>query len=178
MMNTLDVILLIILLIGAFRGFQKGLFIEVIGIAALVIAVIGGFKLLHTGIAFLNTHFGNFSHLVPYIAFILIFLIILVLINLLGRTIKKALDLTLLGSLDNFAGALLGVLKWGIAVSILLWLTHLVGFRIPEETQQASFIYPYIEPLGPKTIAVISSFIPFTGDLIAAIKDLIEPPSA
>ena len=170
--------MLIALLIGAYRGFRKGLLIEVVGIAALIIAVIGGFKLLHVGMAFLSTHFGNFSHLVPYIAFILIFVAILVLINLLGRTVKKALDLTLLGSLDNFAGALLGVLKWAIAISIFLWLTHTVGFHIPEETRHASLIYPLIEPLGPKTIQIISSFIPFTGDLIEAIRNLIEPPPA
>ena len=177
-MNTLDLILLIALLIGAYRGFRKGLFIEVVGIAALIIAVIGGFKLLHVGIEFLSSHFGGFSHLIPYIAFILIFIAILVLINLLGSTVKRVLDLTLLGSLDNFAGALLGVLKWAIAISIFLWLTHTVGFRIPEETRHASLIYPLIEPLGPKTIQVISSWLPFTGDLIDAIRDLIEPPSA
>lgn len=177
-MNTLDLILLIALLIGAYRGFRKGLFIEVVGIAALIIAVVGGFKLLHVGIKFLSSHFGGFSHLIPYIAFILIFIAILVLINLLGSTVKRALDLTLLGSLDNFAGALLGILKWAIAISIFLWLTNTVGFRIPEETRHASLIYPLIEPLGPKTIQVISSWLPFTGDLIDAIRDLIEPPSA
>ncbi len=176
-MNTLDLILLIALLIGAYRGFKKGLFIEVVGILALVLAVTGGFRLLHTGIEFLNSHFGNFSHLVPYIAFILIFIAILVLVNLLGRFVKKVLDLTLLGSLDNFAGALLGVLKWAIAISIFLWLTQTVGFHIPEETRHASLIYPLIEPLGPKTIEWISSFLPFTGDLVDAIKDLIKPSS-
>ena len=176
-MNTLDLILLIVLLIGAYRGFQKGLLIEVVGIAALVIAVVAGFKLLHAGIDLLHAHFGNFSHLVPFIAFILIFLIILVLINLLGSAVKKVLDLTLLGSLDNLAGALLGVLKWAIAMSIFLWLTHMVGFRIPEATRQASLIYPLIEPLGPVAIKFISSLIPFTGDLVEAINNLIEPPS-
>ena len=177
-MNTLDLILLMALLIGAYRGFRKGLFIEVVGIAALIIAVIGGFKLLHVGIRFLNSQFGDFSHLIPYVAFILIFVAILVLVNLLGKAIKGAIDLTLLGSLDNFAGAILGAFKWAIALSLLLWLTHTVGFRIPEETRHASQIYPLIEPLGPKTIQVISSFIPYTGDLIQAIKDLIEPPPA
>ena len=177
-MNTLDVILLIALLIGAFRGFQKGLLIEIVGIAALVLAVVGGFKLLHEGIAFLNAYFGNLSHLIPYIAFILIFIVILVLITMLGRTIKRALDLTLLGSLDNLAGAILGVFKWAIAISIFLWLTQMVGFRLPEETRQTSLIYPFIEPLGPKTIEVISSFIPYTSDLLQTIRELIEPPPA
>ena len=175
-MNTLDLILLIALLIGGYRGFSKGLFIEVVGIAALVIAIIAGFKLLHVGIQFLSSHFGSFSHMVPYISFILIFVAILVLINLLGRVVKQALDLTLLGSLDNFAGALLGVLKWAIAISIFLWLTHMVGFRIPEETRHGSLIYPLIEPLGPKTIELVSSYLPFTHDLIDAIRDLVEPP--
>lgn len=165
------------MLIGAYRGFKKGLFIEIIGIAAFIIAIIGSFKLLHAGIDFLGRQFGEFTHLIPYIAFVLLFIGILLVINLLGNAVKKALDLTLLGSLDNFAGAIVGILKWGIAISIFLWLTHTVGFQIPENTQEGSLLYPFIEPLGPKTIKVISSAIPYMGDLIESIRDLIKPAS-
>ncbi len=176
-MNTLDLVILIFLLIGAYRGFKKGLFIEIVGIAAFILAIIGSFKLLHVGIDFLASQFGSFSHLFPYIAFVLLFIGILLLINLLGKAVKKMMDLTLLGSMDNFAGAIVGILKWGIAISIFLWLTDTVGFKIPETSQQGSMLYGYIAPLGPKTIEIISSIIPFMGDLIDSIRDLIKPPA-
>ncbi len=170
-----DIFVLVLLGIGAFRGFKKGLLIEIIGIVAFIIAIVASFKLLHVGIDFLIHRFGSFSHLIPYIAFIMIFLLVLVGISLLGRMVKKILDYTLLGSIDNFAGGVVGILKMAIAISILLWLTQTVGFTLPESIRQNSKLYEIISPLGPKVVSIIGSLIPYSGDLIDSIRDLIQP---
>lgn len=173
-MNALDIVLLVFLVLGAYRGFKKGLFTEIIGLLAFILAIVGSFKLLHVGLTFLENQFGSFGRIGPYIAFVLIFIAVLGLVNFIGRFVKKAMDLTLLGSLDNFAGAALGVLKWAIVVSIFIWLTNTVGFLLPEETRQSSFFYPILEPLGPKVIDLVSVLIPYGKDLIASIKEMLH----
>ncbi len=173
-MNALDIVLLVFLVLGAYRGFKKGLFTEIIGFLAFLLAIVGAFKLLQVGLAFLENQFGNFGRIGPYIAFVIIFVVVLWLVNLLGRFVKKAMDLTLLGSVDNFAGAALGVLKWAIVVSMFIWVTDTVGFLLPEETRQSSFFYPILAPLGPKVIDLVSVLIPYGKDLIHAIKEMFQ----
>jgi len=148
---------------------------EIVSLLAFVLAIIGGFKLLHSGMEFLDQHFEINSNLLPYIAFLLIFILIVVGLNLLGKILKKALDLTLLGSVDSLAGLILGTLKWAFGISVILWLTSYVGLLLPNLYTEDSILYSYIEPIAPVTVDYISTILPFANDLFEMIEDLIRP---
>ena len=62
---------------------------EFVGIVAMIAAILGAFKLLHEAIAFLNQYIPEYSNFVPFIAFLGLFVGILILINLLGKLTKK-----------------------------------------------------------------------------------------
>jgi membrane protein required for colicin V production len=173
-LRTLDLILLIPLLIGAYSGYKRGLIMELIGVIALVIAVLGAFKLLHTGIQFLSEYIPEYSNFIPFIAFIGIFIGILILVNLIGRMTKKFLDLTILGVFDNFTGAIIGIFKWAFLVSIVLWLSLQVNLTIPDHLTENSLIYPYIVAFAPSVGNYISAIFPFASDLFESIKDLFN----
>lgn len=170
----LDLILLIPLLLGAFLGFKKGLLMELIGIIALILAVLGAFRLLHTGISFLTEHIPEYSNFIPFIAFIGIFVGIIILVNIIGKMSKKLLDLTFLGIFDNLAGAILGVFKWAFLVSIVLWLALQVDFSVPERLIENSFIYPKLVNFAPTVGKYISAVFPFAEDLFESIQDLFK----
>ena len=173
-MRTLDLILLIPLLIGAYTGYKRGLIMELVGIIALIIAVLGAFKLLHTGIEFLSKYIPEYSNFIPFIAFIGIFIGILILVNMLGHATKKFLDLTILGVFDNFAGAIIGIFKWAFLVSIVLWLSLQVNLVVPNALTEKSILYPHIVGLAPKVGEYISAIFPFASDLFESIKDLFN----
>jgi membrane protein required for colicin V production len=147
---------------------------ELVGIIALILAVMGAFKLLHTGIEFLSKYIPGYSNFIPFIAFIGIFIGILILVNLLGRMTKKFLDLTILGAFDNIAGALIGIFKWAFLLSVVLWLSLQVNLEIPDALTDNSILYPYIVGLAPKVGAYISAIFPFASDLFESIKDLFK----
>jgi membrane protein required for colicin V production len=174
-LNTLDIIILVPLLFGAYHGFKKGFLMEIVSLLAFVLAIIGGFKLLHTGMELLDQHFDINGNLLPYVAFIVIFILIVIGLNMLGKMIKKALDMTLLGSVDNIAGLILGTLKWAFGISILLWLTSYVGLLLPEEYINQSMFFGYVEPIAPVTVDYISTIFPFANDLFEMIEGLIVP---
>ena len=148
-MSTVDIVLIILLLYGGYRGYKKGLLLEVIAIAAFILAIIGAFKLLHEGMAFLDQHFSISGQILPYLAFILIFILIIILVNMLGKWVKKVIDMTLLGSFDNFAGGIIGILKWAFALSILIWITTSFNVSLSEQWTSGSVIYPYVEVFAP-----------------------------
>ena len=69
------------------------------------------------GMTLLDQYFEDFDNLLPFISFLIIFLAILLLVNMLGKVVKKMVDMTLLGGVDRFAGAIVGIAKWAIGLS-------------------------------------------------------------
>ena len=173
-MKTLDIILLIPLLFGGYLGYKKGLILELIGILALILAIIGSFKLLNETIRFLSGYFPEYSNIVPFIAFLGLFIIILILVGLLGRFLKRMIDLTILGSVDNLLGAILGIFKWAFLVSVVLWLFRQIDINVPADLSKGSFIYENISGLAPKVGEFIAAVFPFTEDLFESVAELFK----
>lgn len=173
-MNTLDIIILAVLLFGAYRGYQKGFVLEIVAIVSFVLAVIGGFKLLHWGMDLIDQHFDVSGELLPYISFIVIFIGIILLTNLIGKAFKKVIDLTLLGTVDNLAGALLSIMKWAFGISVLLWLTTSFGINFSKEWEEGSILYTTIVAFAPTVVDHLSTVVPFTNDLFDHIQKLLS----
>ena len=170
-MQALDIIILIPVLFGAYKGFKKGLLMELVSIVALLLATILSFKLLDQGIELIGQYFDKNQSFIPYIAFILIFVFVLYLVTYVGKATKKFLDVTLIGKLDDFAGGVLGALKWAFAFSVLLWLTESAGLNLPTEFTEETVIYPYLVLYGPQVIGFLSALLPEATDLIQSIKE-------
>jgi|TARA_Y100000114_G_scaffold33216_1_gene28605 membrane protein required for colicin V production len=173
-LKTLDIILLIPLIFGAVLGFKKGLLLEIIGVLAFVLAIIGGFKLMEVGMVYLSEYLQDFDQLLPFISFLVIFLAIIILVNMLGKLLKKMIDMTILGGFDKFAGAILGLVKWAIGVSILLWLVSNFGLQLPGQNEEL-VLYPFLTELGPKLIASLDVVLPFAQEMLDSIKALLSP---
>jgi membrane protein required for colicin V production len=173
-LKTLDIIILIPLIFGAFSGFKKGFLLEIVSILALILGIIGGIKLLHWGMELLTDHFDIDSLILPYLTFILLFLIIIIVINLIGKMIKKMIDLTVLGSVDNFAGSILGIFKWALGVSFLILISSSLGISLPEKYTEEAGLYHFIESLAPTVIGYLTVIFPFIEDFFEFVKSFLE----
>ncbi|WP_226391232.1 CvpA family protein [Penaeicola halotolerans] len=175
-MKLVDFFVLVVLAIGAYSGFRKGLLIEIISILALLLAIIGAFKLMDWLVALIMPHAASISYLVPVIAFLLLFIGIILIVRGVGVLLKKLLDLTFFGLFDNIFGALLGIIKWTFGVSLLLWVASAMNFEIPKEHTEEAVIYPYLESLAPNTVNLINEYLPViqdTFDSLKALQDLL-----
>lgn len=171
-MNTLDIILLVILGIGAISGFRKGFLMEIVSILAFVIAIIGSFKLLQVGMDILKENFELSGKFLPYLTFIIIFIAIIIVVNLIGKAVKKILDMTLLGSFDNLAGAIIGVFKWAFGLSVLLWIFNYFQINPIEDYAENAVVYPFVVSFAPTVVEYISALIPFAKDLFTTVKEV------
>lgn len=173
-MNTLDFILLVPLVFGAYNGFKKGFILEVISIIAFILAIIGSFTLLQWGMDLLSENFNINSQLLPYISFVLIFIGIIFIVNLLGKVAKKLVELVLLGPVDKMAGAIVSLIKWSFGVSIIIWLTDSFGIGLFDSWKEDSVLYPYFLSFAPLVVDLFSQLLPFARDLFDSIKDLLK----
>ena len=125
--SWIDILIALPLLYGLIVGIRRGLVTEFLAIAAVVAAFIGARLwgpmavpwVLKAGTA---VHLNMPQQVAVVIAYAGIFALIAVLLNLLGRWLNKFLDSIHIGWVNHLAGALFGVLKWGIIVLVLVFI--------------------------------------------------------
>jgi len=174
--KTLDVIILIPILWGVYKGYQKGLLLELSMLFAFLLATIMGFKLINVMMHWLQPYFGSDNKMMPAIAFIITFLAVLIGINMLTKIVKRFLDVSILGSLDNVGGAVLGVLKATFILSTLMWLIDSANILLPQNLTEGTVVYPYLVKFSPALLGLGSKIIPFAKDLIQSMNELIVAP--
>ena len=144
--------------------------LEIVSLVAFFLAIVGAFKLLDFGMELLQPYFDDWEHALPIISFIILFIAILLIVNLIGKIVKKILDMTLLGGLDNFAGAVIGFLKWAFGVSLILWLGESIEISVSAEMAEGTYIYPIVASIAPFVIDSISAYMPFIQDVFDQLK--------
>ena len=173
-MNLLDAIIIIPLIFGAFKGFKKGLLMEFMSIAALLLAIVASFRFMQRGVEFLSPHLGDKLSFLPVFAFLIIFIGVLVGVFYIGKLLKKVLGLTPLGWLDDIAGGLLGLLKWSLVFSTFLWLFDKGGIFLPQRLTDDSLLFPYLVIYAPRLLDFVAGCFPVTTDMITEISEILE----
>ena len=121
-MEPIDVVILVLLGLGAYEGYKKGLLMSIVGLFGFVLAIVLGIYFMDMVGNWLASETEQLAFALPVVAFLLIFFSTLFLINIVGRAVKKMLALVLLGGLDSLGGAVLGVVRAGFFISLLLWV--------------------------------------------------------
>ncbi|ACE06196.1 hypothetical protein Aasi_0823 [Candidatus Amoebophilus asiaticus 5a2] len=159
-MKSLDILLSVLLIWGAYSGFRRGFVLEIFSLGAFFLATIGSIKLMDYFAGFLKKCNGNLGSLAPYLAFVLIFLGIVVAITLVGKLFKYLISMTLLGWVDRLMGAILGIFKWAFFVSTFVWVADLLHFNLPGEYLSDTYILPIIKPFAPRFLGWLPSWLP------------------
>ncbi len=170
-MNMFDLIILVPLLIGAYKGFKDGLIIEIFSFLALILAIIGGFKLLHVVMEYMRDNWDIDGEWLPFVAFLLIFIAIVLLTNVAGKTLSKVVQLTFLGVFDKLGGAVLAVFKYALGLSILIWILDKMEINLPAGWVGESVIYPYLEPLANTMWEIVAAIFPVATDFFESIRE-------
>jgi membrane protein required for colicin V production len=159
-LSKADIVLLLIVALGAFSGYRQGFLMELISLIALLLGVLGGFKLMGEGMLFLQEKFNADRSTLPYISFVIIFIIIVVLVRLLGKLMKNSINKTFLGTIDQTMGGAVGAFKTMFMLSILIWIMDSLKFSPRAEWIEGSWLYPFTANLAPKTANWLGGYLP------------------
>jgi membrane protein required for colicin V production len=170
----LDLIIIVILAIGVYEGFKDGLFIGILSIVAFVFALILAFHLMNWGAEFLSQRVEQMTFMLPFVAFMLIFLGVILIIRGLGFLVKKTLDFTILGSVDNIAGGILGLFKTVFILSLFIWIADSFEFSVPKKWIKDSNLYAYIEPVAPVTIDALDDYAPIVKSTVVDFQEMVK----
>lgn len=150
--NLLDIIFLVPLLLFAYNGFKKGIVIEVAGLVALILGLYFAFYFSGFTADLLNNWFTLEAKYVAAIAFILTFIVVVLVVVSVGKLLEKVIDILLLGFFNKLAGAVFGILKGALILSILIFIINYFdeGRRVfTKELCQKSIFYEPVESIAP-----------------------------
>ena len=114
-MNTLDIILLVLLLIAAVAGWRKGIIVQACGIAGLVLGILFAMRFSRT----IGGWLGAGEELSPVLGFVVILVVSILVLALIGYLFKKVFRLTGFGIIDRLGGLALSVVKIGMLLAVL-----------------------------------------------------------
>ena len=154
-MNVLDIILAILLVVGAVNGFRKGIISQLCGLAGVLLGVWLGFKFGDRLGVWLGVEIGEIA------SFVIIFIGAVLLAALAGRISAAILRATGLGILNRFGGMALSLVEYVLICSLLLGLfqrvnnaTGWVEPKVVEESvlvepvmKVSEFVFPYLVEL-------------------------------
>jgi len=133
---------------------------ELTELIGFFLAIFAGIKLLDWSISFLEKYITGWGQVLPIAVFAIIFVGVLILLTYLGKSLKTVLDMTLLGSLDDLAGALMGIVKWAFFISIIIWIYESYAGEFENETIRTSYLYGPVSGLAPGLIGFFSGLYP------------------
>lgn len=154
-MNYIDIVLIIPLLWGLYKGFSKGLIIEAASIIALGLAMWGAIKFHNLLSAWMKDSMGWQSQYLPLIGFAVIFLGVLLIVFGVAKLIEKFVKAVALGFVNKITGAVFGMLKFGLILSILIFVVTAIEKDIrviPNEVKEGSLLYEPIGKIAPLVI--------------------------
>ncbi len=151
-LNYFDLVITILLLWSAYRGFTKGLLVMAASLAALVLGVWGAIRFSDLTAGLLIEHLELQGRYTALIAFAITFIAIVIGVHLLARAAEKLLKAVALGFLNRIAGLVFAVLRTAFIVSIVLVILNSIDRRapfIPEKHKENSLLYKPLSNFAP-----------------------------
>lgn len=178
----IDLVFVALLVWAMIKGYTKGFIIAVFSLVALVVGVAAAMKCSAAVAAWLSSSIHAGARWLPVIAFVLVFLVIVLLVRLGARAIEKMAELAMLGWVNRLAGIILYMVLYTIVLSVVLFYAEKIHL-IAGKTIADSKTYPFIQPWGPRVIDGLGRIVPFFSNMFheletffASVSGRIPPP--
>ena len=159
-MQTIDVILGAVLAFFIFRGVSRGFWRQLLGLAGWLGGLILAFWFSTPLTNYLQYRFESIPPvLAPLLAFTLIFLFVYFFTRVTANALTRMSEKMYLDWLNRLLGGVIGALKGGIVLSLILWGISLLPLKEPiQQMRQQSKLYAPIESVIPHVFGLSTRF--------------------
>lgn len=157
-MNYIDIVIIVILALAMIRGFMNGFVKEIASLAALILGIWGAIRFSSFTAARLYDYFDMTGKYVGIIAFIVTFLIIVVIIHFIGLLVDKLMKAVALGFINKLLGIAFGLLKSVLIMSVVFMVLNAIDQHrpfLPKEKLEGSMLYNPISDIAPAIFPII-----------------------
>lgn len=145
----LDLLLGIVLLIGLVRGFMKGFIFEIAVLGALFLGLWAGYRFSAFANPYVLKVIDPNPQTLHYISGFVVFTAVAIGVILLAKLFEGLINIAALGIFNKIAGAIFGLLKFSLLLSILLFYFHKLDSRYkwmsPDTKAESQLYYPLLK---------------------------------
>ncbi len=148
----IDIILAALIVLGAVRGFTKGLIAQLFSLAALLLGIWGAIRFSDFTATLLAEKFNITGQYLPLVSFAITFAAIVIAVHFLGKLIEGLFNLTVLGIVNKVAGLIFGIIINAFILSVIIVLVEKVNVRMNLYSQtdmEKTYIYSPLSKLAP-----------------------------
>jgi len=149
------VVLIIPMLWFTYKGFRNGFVVELASLAALVLGIFVALHFSYYTADLLREYFNISEKYIYILSIAITFLLVAMLVFLAGKIIHKLVNIIALGFLNRLAGALFGLLKTALVLSVIIYFLNSFdtgSSLIKPETKEDSLLYNPIKSIVPLLI--------------------------
>ena len=166
----IDIILLGLLIMAVVKGLQRGFIVALFSMIAFIVGLVAALKLSTVVATYLDDSINVSARWLPFLAFGLVFIVVVLLVRLLAAVIQSTMELAMLGWVNRIAGIFLYAILYILIFSVLLFFAVQMNF-FDQDGLDNSSTYPYIKPVGPFVIDGIGVLLPWFKDMFAELQE-------
>ena len=156
-MGTFDIIVGIILIFFFLKGLKNGFIIELASVVALVAGIIAAVVFSDAVSHWLSDYIT--TRFLSILSFFIVLIAVVIAVNLVAKMLDRLIKAIALGWLNRLIGALFGMLKAALIISVLLLLLNVFGLSerwFSTEMKRSSYLYMPLKELAPRTLDLIN----------------------
>ncbi len=155
----IDVPYFIIMLLAAYKGYNKGLIVAVFSFIGMIIGLAAAIKLsaFVANWLLVNTHIS--ATWLPVVSFVLVFIGFVILIRLCAGILQKSVQFMLMGWADKLGGILLYASLYTMIFSVLLFYALQLNV-LTQDSIALSKCYGFVKPWASFVLNGIGKIFP------------------
>lgn len=161
MKSVIDIVIVIIIFYFLLSGIRRGLIRQILDVLGIIAAFIGSFYLAHRLAAYLESSMELSYNICLIMSAVILFIGIIILFHFISLTLKKLINMTILGSFDRIMGGLFGAIKGLLFSSLILVILFSLpinpGFKKELERDR---LISFVKPVLPVLFDAVASIGP------------------
>jgi len=168
-----DILFVVFLGGGFYWGYRKGIIYSVFSLAAYFLGIIGALKFSYIAVKFLHTSLNLGPKALAIVAFILMFLMIVLLVRLVAWALEQILKTFSLNLVNQLIGGVIFSVISLYLLCVMIWFLNKWDV-FPDHQKMNSHVYPYIANLGPTVVDYSGRVVPMFRTAFHDMDDLIR----
>ncbi len=169
----LDIVFILCLALGFFIGFRGGIIRSLLSLVGMFMGVAVAVKFTALVSQYLYTNFDVVAAWWPFLVFVLLLILVILVFKLIAITLEKFLDGASLGLINKLAGASVWCFLMVLLLSLGLWFANEGGMVRPE-LKSESYVYSYLLPVGPWALEMMGNVIPWFKGMFELVTEQLD----
>jgi len=168
-----DILFVVFLGAGFYWGYQKGIIYSVFSLLAYFIGIIGALKFSYVAVKFLHGSLNLGPKAMAIVAFIVMFLLIVLLVRAVAWGLEQILKGFSLNTVNQLVGGTIFALISFYVMCVMIWFLNKWDV-FPDSQKVSSHVYHYVANTGPAVVEYSGKIIPMFKTAFQDIDDLIS----